>query len=222
MRRRLQLAGWLLALGMSAAMAVPCLAQGPRVHRVQNQQANRPPKAPKQQQRQTQKQSQRQSQRQNQDPGGNRPSNSNVNRPGTAAQPNNPNRPPSSYTPQRKFNELSPQEKQKVIENNRRLQNLSPAQRQELKPRIENWNRLTEQQQNHIRNDVAPKWRQMPPERRQAIRQRLRVLQNMPEYARNQRLSDPNFTRGMSEEDKATLHDLSHLHVGGAPDPPNE
>jgi hypothetical protein len=26
----------------------------------------------------------------------------------------------------------------------------------------------------------------------------------------------------MSEEDKATLRDLSHLHVGGAPDPPNE
>jgi hypothetical protein len=24
----------------------------------------------------------------------------------------------------------------------------------------------------------------------------------------------------MSEEDRATLRDLSHLHVGGAPDPP--
>jgi hypothetical protein len=24
----------------------------------------------------------------------------------------------------------------------------------------------------------------------------------------------------MSDEDKQTLHDLSHLHVGGAPDPP--
>jgi hypothetical protein len=34
-------------------------------------------------------------------------------------------------------------------------------------------------------------------------------------------LNDPDFTRGMSEEDKATLHDLSHLHVGGAPDPPS-
>jgi len=62
----------------------------------------------------------------------------------------------------------------------------------------------------------------MPPERRQAIQQRLRVLQNMPESARNQRLNDPNFTRGMSDDDRATLRDLSHLHVGGAPDPPNE
>jgi hypothetical protein len=60
----------------------------------------------------------------------------------------------------------------------------------------------------------------MPPERRQAIQQRLRVLQNMPESARNRRLNDPNFTRGMNDEDLATLRDLSHLHVGGAPDPP--
>lgn len=220
MRRRLQFAGCLLALGMSAAMAVTSLAQGPRVYRVQqNRPANRPPKAPKQQ-----GQAQRPAQRQQPNAGANRPANPNANRPGTAAQPNNPNRPPSSFTPQtqRKFNELSPQEKQRVIENNRRLRNLTPSQRQELNGRIENWNRLTQQQQNHIRNDIAPKWRQMPPERRQAIRQRLRVLQNMPESARNQRLNDPNFTRGMSEEDKATLHDLSHMHVGGAPDPPNE
>jgi len=99
---------------------------------------------------------------------------------------------------------------------------MPPAQRQELQGRIATWNRLTPQQKNHIRNDVLPKWKQMPTERRQAIRQRLRVLQNMPEFARNQRLNDPEFTRGMSEEDRATLRDLSHLHVGGAPDPPGE
>ena len=48
------------------------------------------------------------------------------------------------------------------------------------------------------------------------------VLQNMPESARNQRLNDPKFTQGMNDEDRATLRDLSHLHVGGAPDPPGE
>jgi len=137
---------------------------------------------------------------------------------------NNPNRPPSAYTPppQRKFNELSPQEKQRVIENNKRLQNLAPAQRQEINGRIETWKKLTPEQQQHIRNDVVPKWRQLPPDRKRAIQQRLGVLQNMPESARNQHLNDPNFTRGMSEEDKATLRDLSHLHVGGAPEPPSE
>jgi hypothetical protein len=137
-------------------------------------------------------------------------------------QGNGGNRPNSAPQPQRKFSDLPPQDRQRIIDNNNKYRNLPPAQRQELRDRAEQWNRLTPQQQNHIRNEVLPKWKQMPVERRQAIRQRLRVLQNMPESAKNQRLNDPNFTRGMSEEDKATLRDLSHLHVGGPPDPPGE
>lgn len=117
---------------------------------------------------------------------------------------------------------MSPQEKQRVLDNYNRFSRMSPAQRQELQGRIATWNRLTPVQKSHIRNDVLPKWRQMPSDRRQAIRQRLRVLQNMPEFARNQRLNDPKFTEGMSDEDRATLRDLSHLHVGAPPDAPNE
>ena len=85
-----------------------------------------------------------------------------------------------------------------------------------------NWGRMTQEQKNHVKNDVMPKWQQLPPQRQRAIQQRLGVLKNMPESARNQHLNDPNFTRGMSEEDKSMLRDLSHLHVGGAPEPPNE
>ena len=86
----------------------------------------------------------------------------------------------------------------------------------------QNWNRLTPEQRNHIKNDVAPKWQQLPPDRQRAIRSRLNVLKNMPESARNQHLNDPNFTRGMSDDDKAMLRELSHMHVGGAPEPPSE
>jgi Protein of unknown function (DUF3106) len=85
-----------------------------------------------------------------------------------------------------------------------------------LRDRAQVWNRMTPEQRDHVKNDVLPQWRQMPADRKQAIRNRLRVLQNMPESARNQRLNDPNFTRGMSDEDKSTLRDLSHLHVGGS------
>ena len=218
-----------MALGLCAAAAVPGYAQRPGVHAGQSRQGNAAPKAPKQQARPQQRQQQRQSQNQAQ---GGRSQNGNPNRPpdahsnhsGTEARPNNnPNRPPSSYTPPpRKFNELSPQDRQRVLEYNRRLQSLPPAQRQELQDRARVWGQMSPAQRDHVRNDVLPRWRQMPPDRRQAIQQRLRVLQNMPESARNQRLSDPNFTRGMTEEDKATLHDLSHLHVAGAPGPPNE
>lgn len=139
---------------------------------------------------------------------------------------NNPNRPPGAYTPpspHRTFNELSPPEKKRVIENYKKLQSLPPSQRQEITgPRKDTWGTLTPQQQNHIKTEVYPQWKQLPPERRKAITQRLGVLQNMPESARNQHLNDPNFTRGMSEEDKSTLRDLSHMHVGAPPEPPNE
>jgi hypothetical protein len=136
---------------------------------------------------------------------------------------NNPNRPPSAYAPppQKKFNQLSPQEQRRVVDSYNKQKNLTPAQRQEIDGRIKNWEKLTPEQKSHVRNDLAPKWNQLPPNRQRAIQQRLGVLQNMPESARNQHLNDPNFTRGMSEEDKATLRDLSHMHMG-APDPPSE
>jgi hypothetical protein len=104
----------------------------------------------------------------------------------------------------------------------KRFKQLPPQQQQELRERAQVWQRMTPQQRDHVRNEVLPKWQQMPPDRKRAIQQRLGVLKNMPESARNQHLNDPNFTRGMSQEDKATLRDLSHLHVGGAPDPPDE
>jgi hypothetical protein len=217
MRLRLQFATCLLALGLGTAMAVPSFGQRPRPNAppprkppaAQRRRQDRPP----QRQQQTQPQT-----RQNGAPGN--PQGNGANRPNS-----NSNRPPSAYTPppapQKKFSELSPADQQKVLENNRRYQNLTPAQKQDMQERVGAWNRLTPAQQSHIKTDVLPKWREMPVDRRQAIRQRLRVLQNMPESARNQRLNDPKFTEGMSEEDKATLRDLSHMHVG-APDPPGE
>jgi hypothetical protein len=108
------------------------------------------------------------------------------------------------------------------MQNQQRFRQLSPQQQQDMRDRSRVWQQMTPQQRDHIKNEVLPTWRNMPPQRQKAIEQRLGVLQNMPESARNQHLNDPNFTRGMSEEDRATLHDLSHLHVGGAPDPPND
>jgi hypothetical protein len=220
----------MMALGISAALATPSFAQGPRANGAQNHPSAKPPAPQRQQQRQAQRQGHQQQQQgarraQNgrQNSGANRPPNSNASRPGTT-QPNvNPNRPPTAYTPPtRKFNELSPQDKQRVLEYNRRLQSLPPAQRQEMQDRARIWGQMTPEQRNHIRNEVIPKWRQLPADRQRAISQRLGVLKNMPESARNQHLNDPNFTRGMSEEDKATLRDLSHMHVGGPPEPPSE
>jgi hypothetical protein len=216
-----------MALGLSAALAGASFAQNHQATKPPKPQPQRQAQKPQQQRPQQQPARRAQSERQNsagnRPPNANRPLNSNTNHADTAARPNNnPNRPPSAYTPPpKKFNELNPLEKKRVVDSYNKQRNLTPAQRQQIDERIQKWNKLTPEQQNHIRNDVNPKWKQLPPQRQNAIQQRLGVLQNMPESARNQHLNDPNFTRGMSEEDKAMLRDLSHMHVG-APDPPSE
>jgi Protein of unknown function (DUF3106) len=136
--------------------------------------------------------------------------------------------------------ELTPQQRERVLQNSRAFQNLSPdkqnkirqqfnqwdhmtpQQRSNLRDSEQTWRNLTPEQRDHIKNDVLPKWRQMPWDRQQAMKQKLGVLQNMPESARNQRLNDPNFTRGMSDEERSMLRDLSHTHVGSPPEPPRE
>jgi hypothetical protein len=199
MRFGRQFGGWLCGLGLSAALILwlPCAA------------AQRPPK--------------------DHPPGGGKAAQRNDRPPnagGNAAHPNVTGNGARIVTPpasaQQHLQNLTPQERQRLLQNEERLRHLPPAQQQVLRDRAQVWRRMTPEQRDHIRNDVLPKWKQMPPDRKQAIQQRLRVLQNMPEYARNQRLNDPNFTHGMSEDDRATLRDLSHLHVGGAPEPPGE
>ena len=236
MKLNFQCGGWLLALGLSAAMALPCAAQNRNNRPPQPQRApqpsrqadrpphrqggkapNRPPTNERSHNRATPNQ-----------PSPNRQPESmgmvGIDRPSHAAgdssrPPNlNPNRPPNAGNRARNF---SPDERQKLQQDERRFRQLPAQQQQEMRDRLRVWSKLTPEQQNHIRNDVLPAWKQLPPARRNAIKSRLNVLQNMPESARNQHLSDPNFTRGMSEEDKTMLRDLSHMHVG-APDPPSE
>jgi hypothetical protein len=120
------------------------------------------------------------------------------------------------------FQRMPPEQQNKIRQQFDRWDHMTPQQKADQTEKEAVWEKMTPEQKAHIKNDVLPTWRQMPQDRRQAIQQRLRVLQNMPESARNQRLNDPKFTEGMSDEDRATLRDLSHLHVGGAPDPPGE
>jgi hypothetical protein len=135
---------------------------------------------------------------------------------------------------------LTPPQRDQVLQNSRAFQNLSPEKQNKIRQQFnqwdkmttqqradqqikeDNWRRMTPEQRDHIKNDVLPKWKQMPWDRQQVMKQKLGILQNMPESARNQRLNDPSFTQGMSDDEKSMLKDLSHTHVGGAPEPPGE
>jgi hypothetical protein len=136
--------------------------------------------------------------------------------------------------------DLTPQQRERVLQNSKAFQNLSPDKQGKIRQQFSQWDHMSPQQQaairqnentwrnltpeqrEHIKNEVLPKWRQMPWDRQQVLKQKLGLLQNMPESARNQRLNDPNFTRGMSEDERSMLKDLSHTHVGSPPENPVE
>src|SRR5258708_32031540 len=127
MKRRLQFAGWLIAVGMGGAVAVPWFAQGLRASWAQSRQDNKPPRQqsqppprqqqpreqqPRQEQRQEHRQQQqetRRAQNERQNSGANRSPNSNANRAETATRPSfNSNPPPWADTPpfRKEFNNL--------------------------------------------------------------------------------------------------------------------
>ena len=251
MKTWLKFGGWMVALGISAGIATPCVAaQRPRVEYAQ-QKPPKPANAPKAQNqkpaaRPPQQPRQQGARKDDRPPyaGNTQPQGNGFD---SARGPGNgrltPRQQLSVGSPRPwvdQMRSLPPRQRERVLENSRAFQNmpseqqsrirqqfnqwdkLSPQQRVDQQAREQTWRQLTQEQRQHIKIDVLPQWRQMSQDRRQAISRRLSTLQNMPESARNQRLNDPEFTRGMSEEDRATLKDLSHLHVGGPPDPPAE
>ncbi len=252
MNKRFQFARWMMGVALCGAVTLTCAAQKnhpapPPPHQDRPQFRQQPPPKP-QYQNQTKGNPNRPPANQNrpavQPPSGNRRNQ------GTGAGANNA--PARNFTPRQqlgvgapkpwlqKMRQMPPAQRERFFQSSPAFQRMAPEQQNKIRQQFNQWDSMTPQQRadqvdkenvwrnltpeqkNHIKNDVLPTWRQMPPDRRQAIQQKLRVLQNMPESARNQRLNDPKFTEGMSEEDKATLRDLSHLHVGGAPDPPVE
>ena len=228
MKRRSQLVRWTLALLLCGGVSVPVVAQKthppappPRVSPPKNN-PNRPPAA------QSRPVPQQRAERQN-GPGVNRNLTPRQQLGMGAARPwvqrmrqATPAQRERFFQNSPAFRNLPPEKQNRIREQFNRWDRMTPQQRADLETREKNWQSLTPEQKDHIRNDVLPVWKQMPPDRRQAIQHRLEILQNMPESARNQRLNDPRFTEGMSNEDRAMLHDLSHLHVGGAPDAPME
>jgi hypothetical protein len=149
--------------------------------------------------------------------------------------PNVDNLPPKAIE---RLQDLPPARQEQFLRNNQRFQNLPPEQQAQIRDRLQAWNRLTpEQQQNlrerqhvweqmtpdqrqYVRQTLLPRWQQLAPVRRQAIMQRLHSLRDMSESDRQAKLNDPAFLEGLNAEDRETLGQLAHLHVGMAPDSP--
>jgi Protein of unknown function (DUF3106) len=137
-----------------------------------------------------------------------------------------------------RLQDLPPDKQERFLENNQRFKSLppekqamirqrlqawnklTPEQKQELRDRQHVWEEMTPEQRSYVRQTLLPRWQQLPPERRQAILQRLHTLRDMSESDRAAKLNDPAFVEGLDAEDRETLSQLAHLHVGMAPDPP--
>lgn len=148
----------------------------------------------------------------------------------------NPNKlPPKAIE---RLQDMPPERQEQFFRNNQRFLSLPPEQQAQIRRRLEAWNRLnpeqqealrdrqrvweqmTPEQQRYVRQTLLPRWQQLPGPRRQAIMRRLHSLRNMSEADRQAKLNDPAFTEGLNPEDRETLGQLAHLHVGMAPDTP--
>jgi hypothetical protein len=131
--------------------------------------------------------------------------------------------------------EMSPQEQERFLQNNRVFQNLAPFRQEQIRKNLENWNklppaerdairereqileRMTPQQRQYLRTSLLPKWQAMAPERRQAINGRLRILQAMGPAAQQAALADPKFMHGLSPDEQSMLRDLNSLRTPPSP-----
>jgi hypothetical protein len=184
-----------------------------------------------QQERRAQRQQQQQQKQQNRANNG-RPAAGGANRPlGQGAN----NLPPAAIT---RLQQMTPGQQEKFLQNNKRFQNLPPQQQAQIRQRLQTWNKLTPAQQDELRQreqvfeqmtpqqrayvtqTLAPRWQRLPAPRQQAILQRLHQLRDLSEADRNAKLNDPAFVQGLNAEDRDTLNQLAHLHVGMAPDAP--
>lgn len=134
-----------------------------------------------------------------------------------------------------KLRQMSPEEQEHFMNNNRKFQSLPPQQQERIRRRMDNWNRLTPEQQEAMRNraqvfnrlspderqevvnDIAPRWKNLRPDRRELLMGRLRVLRGMTPDERQQALQDPQFMRGLDPNEQDLLRKVTALRVGPGP-----
>lgn len=125
--------------------------------------------------------------------------------------------------------EMSPEEQERFLQNNRAFQNLAPLRQAQVRKNLENWNklstterdairdreqileRMTPEQREYVRDTLLPRWQEMPQDRRQLINGRLHILQTMGPGAQQAALADPKFMQGLSPDEQSMLRDLNSL-----------
>jgi hypothetical protein len=131
--------------------------------------------------------------------------------------------------------DMSPEEQERFMRNNRRFQNLPPQRQTQIRRTLENWNRLSPtersairdrervweqmspEQRAYVKNVLLPKWQAMPPDRRNLIKGRLHVLQGMTTAQQQEAMKDPRFLQGLSPDEQQMLREVNSLRNAPLP-----
>jgi Protein of unknown function (DUF3106) len=134
-----------------------------------------------------------------------------------------------------KLRDLSPQEQERFMRNNARFQSLPPQRQEQIRRNLERWNQMTPEQRDAMRNreqilermspgeqqevvkDLLPRWKNLRQDRREILNGRLRVLRGMTPNERQQALQDPQFMRGLDDNEQDLLRKITALRVGPGP-----
>ena len=130
-----------------------------------------------------------------------------------------------------RLQEMSPEEQEKFMRNNAEFRHLPPERQAQIRNRLQHWNNLTPEQRaeirtresnfehmspeqrEEIRNNLLPRWRELPMDRRLTVREHLRSLQGLSAADREARLNDPEFMRGLSPNEQGILRDLNRIQT---------
>ncbi|HWG59963.1 MAG TPA: DUF3106 domain-containing protein [Candidatus Acidoferrales bacterium] len=128
-----------------------------------------------------------------------------------------------------KLQNMSPEEQQRFLQNNRRFQKLPPRRQAQILNNLQKWNhrspteqnalrdrarileRMSPAQRQYLRNVLLPQWQQLTAERRQLINGRLHTLQGMSASDRADALKDPKFMQGLTPDEQSILRGLDSL-----------
>jgi hypothetical protein len=128
-----------------------------------------------------------------------------------------------------RLSKLPPEERERVLENNRRFRQLSPAQQALLLKRLQQFQKLSPEQRElmeqrlAIFNNLAPRqqakarrlyenvWSKLTAERRRALLDEFRRLRALDPTERERRLASDDFQGQFSGEERALLQQLIDL-----------
>ena len=123
--------------------------------------------------------------------------------------------------------EMSPEEQERVMQNDERFQSLPPERQQQIRENLNRWNAaspeqrqmllqreeivqsLSAEQRDQLRQ-VFPRYRQLAPEQQQAVMQAFRKLRDLPASERDKYLASPEVQQ-LSPEERSIVGDLKSL-----------